>query len=72
MDLLQWPAMIVTVLGTWLVGFRDGTHRHTGFAVFVLSNLLWVAWGWHAGAYGVIALQVALFALNLRGMRKAH
>jgi hypothetical protein len=71
MDLLQWPAMLVTVLGTWLVGYRDGAHRRWGFVAFVLSNALWVAWGWHDEAWGVIALQVALFALNLRGMRKA-
>lgn len=72
MDLLQWPAMLVTVLGSWLVGFRDGRHRLWGFAAFVLSNVLWVAWGWHDGALGVIALQFALFFLNLRGMKKAE
>jgi hypothetical protein len=72
LDWLQWPAMLVTVLGSWLVGFRDGAHRMWGFAAFVLSNLLWVAWGWPAGAHAVIALQVALFVLNLRGLRKAE
>jgi hypothetical protein len=32
--------------------------------------VLWVAWGWHAAAYALIVLQVALAALNIRGAYK--
>jgi hypothetical protein len=32
--------------------------------------VLWVIWGWQDHAYGLIALQVCLAALNLRGMWK--
>jgi hypothetical protein len=45
---------------------RDGGHADG----FVASNILWIAWGVHAQAYALIALQVGLFVLNLRGVRK--
>jgi hypothetical protein len=70
LDLLQWPAMVVTVLGAWLVASRSQRRRTIGFWVFLASNVLWVAWGWHARAYAVVALQVALAALNMRGVFK--
>jgi hypothetical protein len=70
MDLLQWPAMAVTLYAAWLVASQDKRRRERGFWWFVASNLLWVAWGWQAQAWALIALQVGLFAMNLRGARK--
>ncbi|MDQ2702576.1 MAG: hypothetical protein M3Y70_07120 [Pseudomonadota bacterium] len=69
-DLLQWPAMAVTLAAAWLVGSRHKRRRELGFWWFVASNVLWVAWGWHAQAWALIALQVGLLAMNLRGARK--
>ena len=71
MDLLQWPAMPVTVLAAWLVASERKSHRGIGSWIFLLSNALWVAWGWHRQAYALIALQFCLAAMNLRGARKA-
>jgi hypothetical protein len=70
LDWLQWPAMAVTLLAAWLVGSRDRGRREIGFWVFLASNLLWVAWGWHDGAWALIALQVGLAVMNIRGARK--
>ena len=70
LDLLQWPAMAVTVLAAWLVASRSPRRRTVGFWAFLVSNVLWVAWGWHDGAYALIVLQVALAALNIRGVFK--
>jgi len=67
---LQWPAMIATLIAAWLVGSTSKSRRNAGFWWFGASNILWVAWGWHAHAYALIVLQVGLFALNLRGARK--
>ena len=67
---LQWPAMLVTLLAAWLVGSNGKRRRNLGFWCFVASNVLWAIWGWHAQAYALIALQVGLFALNLRGANK--
>ncbi|MCG5262137.1 hypothetical protein EM868_10730 [Cupriavidus gilardii] len=70
-DMLQWPAMAITVAATWLIGSRVATRRKVGFWIFLLSNALWVIWGLHTSAYALVVLQFALAALNLRGMRKA-
>jgi hypothetical protein len=71
LDLIQWPAMAVTVLAAWLVASTHESRRAAGFWVFLLSNALWVAWGWHAGAWALIALQACLAGLNIRGAVKA-
>ena len=67
---LQWPAMVVTVAAAWLVASQSKHRRVIGFWCFLLSNVLWVVWGWHDGAYALIALQVALAFLNFRGVWK--
>lgn len=69
-DLVQWPAMIVTVLAAWFVASQDKRRRHWGFWLFIASNVLWVIWGWHARAWALIVLQFALFLLNTRGAAK--
>lgn len=69
-SLLQWPAMLASILAAWLVGSTHAHRRKLGFWVFLASNVLWVAWGLHDSAWALICLQVALAALNLRGLRK--
>lgn len=69
-DLLQWPAMAITVLAAWLVGSTSARRRQLGFWCFLASNALWVAWGWHDEAYALIVLQLCLLATNIRGSIK--
>ena len=70
LDLLQWPAMLVTVTAAWLVASTSQRKRTVGFWVFLASNVLWTIWGWHSGAYALIVLQVCLAAMNVRGVYK--
>ena len=70
LDALQWPAMVATVAGAWLVASRSARKRAVGFWVFLASNVLWVAWGWHDHAYALVGLQFFLAALNARGVYK--
>lgn len=70
LDFIQWPAMVVTVASAWLVASQAKRKREIGFWCFLLSNVLWIIWGWHDQAYALIALQVALAALNIRGAYK--
>jgi hypothetical protein len=70
LDWMQWPAMAATVLAAWLVASDRDARRNAGFWVFLASNVLWGLWGVHAGAWALVALQVALAALNIRGARK--
>ena len=69
-DLVQWPAMLLTVLAAWLVGSRSARKRTIGFWVFLASNVLWVVWGWSARAWALIILQICLAVLNIRGAKK--
>lgn len=70
LDLLQWPAMVTSVLAAWLVAGQSKRRRQHGFWWFLGSNALWISWGWHDGAWGLIVLQIALATLNIRGVRK--
>ena len=69
-DLLQWPAMVVTLFGAYWLASRKPGRRMFGFWMMVLSNLMWIAWGWSDEAWALIVLQVGLMALNARGIIK--
>jgi hypothetical protein len=70
LDLVQWPAMVATVIAAWLVASRSAHKRAVGFWCFLGSNVLWVVWGVHDGAYALIGLQFFLATLNMRGIHK--
>jgi hypothetical protein len=70
MQHLQWPAMAATLLSAWLVAAQSKKWRQWGFYVFLLSNVLWLAWGWHDHAWAIIVLQFGLAVLNIRGAAK--
>lgn len=71
LDAMQWPAMLVTVVASWLVGSTKSSRRKLGFWVFLASNAMWIAWGCHAAAWALVVLQVCLAAMNIRGCAKA-
>ncbi|MBB6132796.1 hypothetical protein HD842_000907 [Massilia aurea] len=67
-DFLQWPAMAVSLIAAYLVGAKRAERRILGFWTFIFSNVLWIVWGLHDEAWALIALQVALLAMNVRGI----
>lgn len=67
-DFLQWPAMAITLCAAFLVGARRANRRIFGFYTFILSNVLWIIWGVHDQAWALIALQMGLLAMNVRGI----
>ncbi len=71
-DLLQWPAMLLSVAAAYLVGSSRKWKRNAGFWIFLISNVLWIAWGVHDGAYALVVLQVALAVTNIRGVNKTQ
>jgi hypothetical protein len=71
-SLIQWPAMVINILAVWLLTSQSKGKRHTGFGLSLLSNLLWVIWGWHAQAFAVLGLQIALATINVLGVRKTE
>jgi DNA end-binding protein Ku len=52
----------------FLVGARHAKKRVVGFWTFILSNVLWIVWGVHDGAWALIALQAGLAAMNVRAI----
>jgi hypothetical protein len=64
---VQWPAMAVTVMASWLVASGREQRRRIGFWAFLTGNVLWVGWGWHTGSYALVLLQFCLAAINIRG-----
>ena len=70
LNFLQWPAMVTTLLSAWLVASQSKQKRGLGFWIFIVSNILWVFWGWHDSAYALIAMQFGLLLLNIRGAFK--
>ena len=70
LDLLQWPAMAVSLYAAFMIGSKNAGKRIFGFWMFILSNLLWIVWGVHDEAWALISLQVALMAMNIRGIFK--
>ncbi len=69
-NLVQWPAMAATLASTWLVGSTQRGRRLIGFYAFLVSNALWILWGWHDSAWALVALQIGLAFLNIRGAEK--
>jgi sugar phosphate permease len=69
-SLIQWPAFAASLIAAWLVASSSKGRRNLGFWIFLASNVLWVVWGLHTRAWALIALQVCLAALNIRGLFK--
>lgn len=64
--------MAVTLVAAFLVGARHALRRTFGFYTFILSNILWIAWGLHDEAWALIALQAGLFGMNVRAIVRNH
>jgi hypothetical protein len=70
LDLIQWAAFALSLMAAWLVASSKERRRNIGFWVFLLGNVAWTVWGMHTSAYALIALQICLAALNVRGLNK--
>jgi hypothetical protein len=66
-DLLQWPAMVITVIAAWLVGSASRASAPSASGASSRATCLWVVWGLHDHAYALVALQFFLAAINARG-----
>jgi hypothetical protein len=70
LDLLQWPAMLITLIATWFIGSHASGKRAAAFWGYLVANVLWVVWGYHDNAWALVTLQFCLAALNIRGVYK--
>jgi hypothetical protein len=54
----------------WVYGFSATASTHIAFWGFIFSNALWVVWGWHTNAFGLVVLECILLGMNACGFRK--
>ncbi len=64
--------MAVTLVASWLVAAKSEGKRNYGFWLFLVSNAMWVVWGFHTSAFALVALQLGLAAMNIRGACKTE
>ena len=69
-ELLQWPAMAITVLAAWFMGSIRAKRRIVAFWCFTAGTAIWVVWGLSHAAYGLITLEVIMALMNMRGLKK--
>ena len=67
---LEWPAMAISLAAAWWMGSKKPEKRILAFCMLIAGNLMWIAWGWGETAWALIALNVGLLALNVRGIIK--
>lgn len=67
-DWLQYPAAALGLGGAWLVSSMSPNQRAFGFALWIVSNVAWVAWGVYSRAWGLVAMQAAFTVTSLRGL----
>lgn len=67
-DLLQWPGMLLGLVGAPLVASSRASLRMHGFAAWLVSNLCWIAWAAHAHAWGLVAMQLVFCASSAAGL----
>ncbi len=71
-NVVQSPAMVVTVVASWRVASSHEGKRNAGFWIFLLGNALWIAWGLYSGAVALVGLQECLAAMNMRGAKRTE
>lgn len=68
--LLEWPAMAISLAAAWWMGSKQANKRVVAFAMLIVGNVMWMAWGWGESAWALIALNFGLLGLNVRGIIK--
>jgi hypothetical protein len=59
---IDWIAAGLGLAGMWLLP----TRRKTSIILFLIGNVLWLAWSVQTGSYGVTANYLLMAGLNAR------
>jgi hypothetical protein len=70
LEYLEWPAMAISLAAAWWMASRSPRKRIVAFVLLIVGNIMWIAWGWNDEAFALVALNVGLMALNVRGVIK--
>lgn len=64
--------MAASIPAAFLVGSSEKKRCNVGFWVFLVSNFPWLTWAIPENGWALATLQVALGAMNVRGMLKTE
>ena len=64
---LEWAGCVVGLLGACLVAMNNRLSGW-GFVAFLVSNVLWIAFGVATGATGLVVMQAGFTATSLLGV----
>jgi hypothetical protein len=72
-NFLDWPAMLTALIGTFILSRRapSARMRRLAFFIYLVSNLLWLAWACHLRAYPMIIMQLGFLYTSIDGIRNA-
>ena len=56
--------MFVTVIAAWMIASQKKLKRNWGFWLFLLSNLLWIAWALYDGALSGLGSDVFTLTIS--------
>ena len=67
--LSQYPALLTGILGAILVAGNSSRKRYWGFAIWIISDILWALFGISSNAPGLIIMQFIFIFTSTMGMR---
>lgn len=65
---LEWTAAYLTVGGAWLLA-TTGKRAAYGWLLFLGANCLWIAFALQTGLWGLLAQQLVLTCISLKGIK---
>jgi hypothetical protein len=64
---LQYPAAALTIAGYYCVGSTHAKIRKVGFINGLVGNVIWIIYGIFPVQVGIVATNVCIFLLGVRG-----
>lgn len=69
---LQWPALVLAVVGAPLVASGVPRRVAAGFTLWAVSNVCWILWAVTTGTWSVLLMQAYFLITSLAGRRNNH
>ena len=66
---MDWAAIILSVVGHFLLGYK---YRYVGVALFFIVNLLWLYWGYYNEVWSLFFLQFIYIPINIKNFVKFY
>jgi hypothetical protein len=64
--LVEWGAAILGVLGSEVLA-QKASYSAWGWVIWILSNVLWIAFAIKRRAFGLLAMQIFYMGISIQG-----